>query len=273
MIFEASRSFSHTEVAPERIAQLEARWDTALKEVQMVLFPNTSTSVPIDILTHESQSNFERQPDAQLLIGLAGPGAAGKGTLSRYLADELGYSKVVNTTTRPRREGEIDGIDYFFTDHSQFTTEQNLGKFALALERVGRGMYGISHEEIARKLSGTTTGSILEENPANIMELFSNSNNPGAQAVLLYVLPPYPVIKNSLARLQHRLSLEQDVKKQIITPEVFESTLGDRQIDEFLALTELPQHPNITPIFIVNDNLETTKSQIAAMFGETHDTR
>jgi len=273
MIFETSTSFPYSEITPERIAQLEARWDTALKEVQMLLFPKASTDVPINILTRESQNGFERQPEAQLLIGLAGPGAAGKGTLSRYFAEELGYSKVVNTTTRPKREGEIDGIDYFFTDHSQFTTEQNLGKFALALERVGRGMYGISHEEIARKLSSTATGSILEENPANIMELFANSNNPDTQAVLLYVLPPHPVIQNSLARLQHRLSLEQDMKKQIITPEVFESTLGDRQIDEFLALTKLPHHPNITPIFIVNDNLETTKSQIAAMFGETRDTK
>lgn len=220
-------------------------------------------------LAYESQANFTRHPDTQLLIGIAGPGAAGKGTLGRYLSGELGFDKVINTTTREKREGEIHGIDYFFVDHTQFTTTQNLGQFALALERLGRGWYGISQEEITHKLSTATGGCIFEENPENIMKLFANVDDPAVQAVLLYVLPQQPVMQNSLLHLQHRLSLEQDPAKQILTPEIFESTLGDRQIDEFLALAALPGHPAITPIFVVNDDLEETEATLTTMFGGT----
>lgn len=258
----------------ERIAELESRWDEALERIKSELYPET----PIDdkpapsALAHESQANFRRTPGAQLLIGVAGPGAAGKGTLGGYLSNELGFSKVINTTTRSRREGETDGADYFFVDRREFSTRQNLGHFALTLERIGRGMYGISHEEIAKKLAESRAGCVIEENPANLMELFSNIENSDAQTVLLYILPEHPIVKNSLHRLEQRQSEESDPAKRAVTPEIFESTLGDRQIDEFLALAELPQHPNITPVFVINANLEDTKIKLATMFGDNDDT-
>lgn len=259
-------------VDPERIDALDTRWDEALRHMVATLYPSTPPheDTPNTVLARESQANFIRHPDTQLLVGIAGPGAVGKGTLGRYLASELGFSKVINTTTRPRREGEVDGLDYFFVDHQAFTTTQALGQFALSLERLGRGMYGISHEEITRKLDTGKTGCIFEENPANIIKLLSEAETPQAQAVLLYILPGYPIMENSLAHLTHRLSLEQNQAKQTLTPEIFESTLGDRQIDEFRALAELTDHPSITPLFIVNDDLGVAKAQLTSILGDTN---
>lgn len=260
---------SAPDIDHERIAQLEARWDDALTTVAEALYPDKSAdNLPIEALAQESESRFVRQPNTQLLIGIAGPGAAGKGTLSRYFAEELGYNKVVNTTTRARREGENHGEDYYFVDHDQFSTAQNLGHFALALERIGRGMYGITHDEISDKLSTATGGCIVEENPENILELFANIDSETTQAILLYVLPNYPIVRHSLDRLRYRLSQESDPAKRSLTPDVFESTLGDRQIDEFCVTAELPRHPNVTPVFIINDDLEQTKAKLATMFGD-----
>lgn len=263
---------STNSIDSQRVAELETRWGTSLQYIRNKLYPNAidNRHQPASVLAKESQSNFTRLPDTQLLVGISGPGAAGKGTVGRFLTDELGYAKVVNTTTRTKREGETEGIDYFFMDRSQFTTAQNLGHFALTLERIGRGMYGIAHDEITRKLSETTAGCVIEENPANIMELFDNIQAPQTQAVLIYILPNDPVVKNSIARLEHRLSFETDPAKRVITPEVFESTLGDRQVDEFVSLVDLPKHPAISPIFIVNDSLQETKQTLTALLGATN---
>lgn len=246
-------------VSAERISELQNRWDQALSAMANTLYPESCSATPSETLAMSSQAEFTRQPGTKLLLGIAGPGAAGKGTLGRFLTDTLNYKKIVNSTTREPREGEVHGVDYYFMTPEKFSREELLGKFALSLERPGRGMYGIKHKEIKRKLQSVDTGCIFEENPENILQAFEEIDDPATQRALLYILPPDPVMNNAIDHLQHRLSLEQDSARQILTPEVFESTLGDRQVDEFLALSQLPQHPGIAPIFLINDNLEEAK--------------
>ena len=57
-----------------------------------------------------------------LLIVFSGPSGVGKGTiLSRIINDEdlnLAYS--VSMTTRSPREGEVDGVNYFFVTRERF---------------------------------------------------------------------------------------------------------------------------------------------------------
>lgn len=57
-----------------------------------------------------------------LMFILSSPSGAGKTTISRMLLmadDEIRLS--VSATTRPRRPGEVDGVDYFFTGEDDFT--------------------------------------------------------------------------------------------------------------------------------------------------------
>jgi guanylate kinase len=52
---------------------------------------------------------------------LSSPSGAGKTTISRMLLmadDEIKLS--VSVTTRPKRPGEVDGVDYFFVSDAQF---------------------------------------------------------------------------------------------------------------------------------------------------------
>ena len=205
-----------------------------------------------------------------MIMGVAGPGAAGKGTLGKIILNNLGFSKIVNTTTRAQREGEQDGQDYYFVKEDDFTNTQQNGQFALSLERPGRGFYGITDSEIRAKLDGSSSGCLFEENPQNILELFANDSlDQPVDKVLLYVLPPQPIIETTMARLQKRLDNEIDPAKRILTPENFESTLGDRQIDEFLAIKDIQKNPTVQPIFLIMHNPEQGGQDIATILGKT----
>ena len=48
------------------------------------------------------------------IIVLLGKSNAGKTTLAKQIEEELGYEKIVTCTTRPKRKGEKEGIDYHF---------------------------------------------------------------------------------------------------------------------------------------------------------------
>jgi guanylate kinase len=72
----------------------------------------TAPSQPIDLY------DFRSPP---MLVVLSGPSGVGKDTLLKRLK-ERGYdfAFVVTMTTRPRRENEVDGVDYIFVGKSEF---------------------------------------------------------------------------------------------------------------------------------------------------------
>lgn len=50
------------------------------------------------------------------LITITGPSGAGKDTVARILSDLGGYKVICSYTTRPKREGEIDGVEHHFVE-------------------------------------------------------------------------------------------------------------------------------------------------------------
>ena len=57
-----------------------------------------------------------------ILIVLSGPSGVGKGTVRKELFSEPGtnYEYSISMTTRNPREGEVDGVDYFFKQKAEF---------------------------------------------------------------------------------------------------------------------------------------------------------
>jgi len=62
---------------------------------------------------------------------LAGPTASGKSTLcERLVADAShGFARVITTTTRTPRPGEVDGVHYHFLSPEGFDEKQRAGEF------------------------------------------------------------------------------------------------------------------------------------------------
>jgi len=54
------------------------------------------------------------------MILLVGASASGKTELAKLLMKKYGIQKVITTTTRAKREGEVDGVDYFFVSKERF---------------------------------------------------------------------------------------------------------------------------------------------------------
>jgi guanylate kinase len=69
-----------------------------------------------------SRTDFRAVPnETPVLLVVAGPAGSGKSTLCDRLVKEVpGFARVVTTTTRAPRPGEIDGVHYHFLTPEQF---------------------------------------------------------------------------------------------------------------------------------------------------------
>ena len=50
------------------------------------------------------------------LITITGPSGAGKDTVARMLSEMSGYKVLCSYTTRPKRDGEVDGWQHYFVE-------------------------------------------------------------------------------------------------------------------------------------------------------------
>ncbi len=77
------------------------------------------------------------------IVYLMGKSSTGKDTIFKHLLrdKELGLRTIVTYTTRPVRDGETDGVEYFFTDEEGFLSWKNKGK--LLEDRVYHTCHGL----------------------------------------------------------------------------------------------------------------------------------
>jgi guanylate kinase len=67
---------------------------------------------------------------APVLLVLAGPAGSGKTTLcERMVAEVPGFERIVTTTTRAPRPGEVNGVHYHFFTPEQFDAKVAAGEF------------------------------------------------------------------------------------------------------------------------------------------------
>jgi guanylate kinase len=80
------------------------------------------------------------------VIILTGESASGKSTIETILSDKYGYKKTVSYTTRPMREGEVDGVDYYFISQDEFTEKFN-NNFFIEVGSYNGWFYGTTSEQ------------------------------------------------------------------------------------------------------------------------------
>jgi len=90
--------------------------------------------------------------DTGAILVLSGPSGAGKSSLINKIKDEIGaYYFSISTTTRPMREGEVDGVHYHFVSREQFEKdieEEHFLEYAL----VHGNYYGTSIKPVKKAL-------------------------------------------------------------------------------------------------------------------------
>ena len=80
------------------------------------------------------------------LITITGPSGAGKDTVARMLSEMGGYQVLCSYTTRPKREGEIDGVEHHFVEKCNVPHDK-----MLAYTQYGGYEYWVSLDQVTDK--------------------------------------------------------------------------------------------------------------------------
>ncbi len=81
---------------------------------------------------------------------ISGPSGAGEDSVIKGLKRLYDLEKIITTTTRAMRPGEVHGVDYYFVNHEQFREMIDNGEFAEWAEEDNGQLYGGSIQEIER---------------------------------------------------------------------------------------------------------------------------
>jgi len=177
------------------------------------------------------------------MVVLSGPSGAGKTTVSRAIARRLELLVSISATTRRRRPGEADGVDYYFLQRKDFEERIDQGRFVEWAEVFGH-LYGTPMAELerARNLGRLLLLEIDVQGGTQIKKKF-----PEALAILL--LPPNP------DALRRRLS-----KRGTEDPDEVEKRFSQAQEEVRLA-----RQAQCYDAEVVNDDLESAIDEIVCI--------
>jgi len=174
------------------------------------------------------------------LIVISGPSGVGKTTIIRNilqdteLKDKIMFS--VSHTTREKREGEVDGQDYFFVSEEEFKRMIEKDEF-IEWAKVHGHLYGTSYKniELAQKSGKLLILDIDVQGAEKIREKMRDS------AIFIFIKPP------SIEELKRRLVSRGDTKDI------------ELRINNFRKELEYEEKFDLS---IVNENLEETVAQL-----------
>ena len=131
-----------------------------------------------------------------LLIVLSSPSGAGKSTISRMLLDaDPEVTMSISATTRPKRPGEIDDVDYHFVDDTQFDRLIAEGEF-VEWAPVFNYRYGTPKAPVKAALKAGSD-ILFDIDWQGTQQLHSAM---GEDLVRIFILPP------SMGELERRLT-------------------------------------------------------------------
>ena len=174
---------------------------------------------------------------------MAAPSGAAKTTLvHELLAREPELKFSISYTTRPQRETEVDGEDYFFISEDEFAA-MRAGDAFLEFAEVFDNWYGTSQEYIQ---------SLLDQGRSVLLEIdwqgAAQVRSRRSDAVCVFIMPP------SRKELERRLR-----GRRTDSEEVIQRRLRD-------ALSDMA-HWREFDYVIINDDLDKAAAELAAIVG------
>lgn len=172
------------------------------------------------------------------LFVISGSSGVGKGTLiSLLLKNNSNIMLSISHTTRSPRQGEVDGVNYFFRTKEEFQKSIEENAF-LEWAQYSDNFYGTKRKFVERKLN-EGFDLILEIDTQGALKVKEQMPD----AILIFILPP------SLKDLENRLrgrktETEEAIQKRLnfVESEIKNSSLYDYQIvndDLQMALEKL----------------------------------
>lgn len=176
-----------------------------------------------------------------ILFVLSAPSGTGKTTLANYLVNHLpDMKRSVSYTTRKKREGERDGVDYHFVDHATF--EKMIKEKAFAEHaKVHDNYYGTALKTVKEaKADGKDILLVIDVQGAATLA------KQDVDSVSIFLLPP------SMDVLRERLGTRGTESEDVI----------DKRIET--ARKEIEACRNYDYI-VVNDKLSKTEGNMAGI--------
>ncbi|MEG0181481.1 MAG: guanylate kinase [Paraclostridium sp.] len=173
-----------------------------------------------------------------LLLVVSGPSGAGKGTICKeFLQNNEDVKLSISATTRNPREGEVDGVNYFFVTKEKF-------KYMIDNNEL------LEHAQIYDNFYGTPKAAILE-NLEKGNDVVLEIEMQGArqikdvypEGVFIFILPP------SLDELKNRI-----VGRGTETEEQINKRFGSA-LDEICQIQDYDY-------FVVNNDVKTSAQEI-----------
>lgn len=167
------------------------------------------------------------------ILVLSGPSGAGKSSLLKEVINDIGECYFsISTTTRPIRDGEIDGVHYHFVDEDEFKKDIEEDLF-LEYAFVHGNYYGTSIKPVKEALCAGKLVLFDIDVQGNAVV----TNRLGDITTSVFITPP------TLSELKKRLESRKTDSQEVI----------ERRVD--MAKREI-QRISEYDFLIVNDNLQ-----------------
>ena len=176
------------------------------------------------------------------LLVVSGPSGAGKSSLIKEILkniDNVYFS--ISTTTRPKREGEVDGVNYYFVSKEEFEEDIKKGLF-LEWANVHGNYYGTSLKPVFEALEKEklVVFDIDVQGHESIRKRFDDITTS------VFVTTP------SIKELENRL-----IKRGTDTKETIKKRLQNAR-EEIRRLNEFD-------FLLINDDFEVAKKEILSV--------
>lgn len=181
-----------------------------------------------------------------ILFVLSGPSGVGKGTVRKKLfEEELSLQYSISMTTRDRRTGEVDGVDYFYKSRDEFEKLIEEGEL-LEYAQYVNNYYGTPRKYVEETIE-KGFDVFLEIEVQGAMQVKKNF----PQGVFIFLFPP------SLEELKNRIVNRGTESQELVLNRLKEARNEIEMMDAY-------------DYVVVNDKVETAVDKVKAIIKSEH---
>ncbi len=182
-----------------------------------------------------------KEKKAGSLIIISGPSGAGKGTIVNELIKNTNLNLSISMTTRPKREGEVEGKDYYFVTKQEFAKQIKKGNFLEYANVHGDNYYGTPKDKVLKSLENGKD-IILEIDIQGALKVKEKYK----EGIFIFIMPP------SMRELKNRLIRRNtETIDKVIT----------RFKDAYQEINEVPKYNYV----VINDTLDEAVEKVKAI--------